>query len=1324
MHPIQLNHVKFLLNLHFLHERLNIKINDSLKEHSFKEKYYLIKNNIINKFKEIYKYNELLQALNTNEIKKLINEYKKDTLYIQEIQMEELSEKILKMIGKKYYDLIQNIPNKNELAKLDFKIEKKYYRNNTELFYYTDCQLIDGEMIKFFPDKKQILEESLVNCTFGENAVFLSFGKLINIGKLDNNYIFNTEMIIKLKNEKSIDSIFNQIKQFNYNLYKENLKFTQINFNGNHPFDYEIFIISKENEIILNKEEEQPSLTKIVIAQSQQNTNQIFRGTIYVNQSVKNLILFFIDYKDLQMKSKNFLKDNYKNNICGYYYLLNYQWFLKYLEVYNLTNLFQYLMKGNIIETIKNYDRLSSDEKISEIMMIINKWNPNIINSRNDNVNNIALKNNNLLNLKFDYFHPHSDINFKYYYDFFLVKKEAYEALIKDFGLNYHIMNYCYIGDNSIFIYLNNDNKYTLQIGHLSTNNYYFSIDIFLDFNSKKMFEEGLNLLMKEGSVKFWKTNLIIKDQNDCYSPIFDQNQNIIGNAFMVNKTNSKVDYQNIFINNNLKTLVLFYLENENLKRILKTNNINKFRKYYLINTNWLKEFKNTYGYNNLLNEFTKCPSLVEMVKNLKGDEKLSITEKRLCFLIKSLPLNININYNKTHFDFIKNAQIEPSSELYQFQNNNFLNYYNNFEIISEEIYNRIFGNSQSKDINLDQQKNNYVNCIFFEDIIMIELSRYVSGIEDYVIEAGYLNNNSFIPKYILIYKEQRKFLEHINEVNRELGIKKFYQYLNFNKGCSLPLYLGKNNLEIGKIYNLEIKFPNNNPAKNMINNNIRFNNNNNFNNNNFNNNFNNNNINNNFNNNNNNFNNNNINNNFNNNNNNFINNQFINNQNIQQQINFNNNNQIGNFAPMMPINNFQKNNQNTNNNSPKIPISSIKKDFPKPPLMGLKNVGATCYMNATLQCFSQIDSLVDYFKYKPYIEVVIKKYSDQNKLCLTESFKELIENLWPSNPFYIKREYVSRNSNNSYFAPYIFKEKISAMNELFKGVQANDSKDLVNFIIMTLHEEMNRAEKKGPNNNDFMNNIMVQTNKQLVLQNFLKSFQEENKSKISDLFYAQNNTMTQCQQCKEIKYNFQTYFFLIFPLEEVRKFNIEYKKNQFIQTYNYMNNMNPVLFQQMLNNFLINIQNQNSVNIYTCFEYSQKVEYFMGENAMYCNRCNAQCPASYMTKLYTGPQILIVILNRGIGIQFKVKLEFNQTLDLSKYIEEKRTGYLYNLIGVVTHMGESGASGHFIACCKSPIDGVWYRYNDDLVSQVYNFKQEIMDYAMPYILFFQKVKQ
>ena len=78
----KLNHILFLLNIHFLQERLIYKINDSLKDHSFKEKYHLIKNNIITKFKEIYKYDELIKQLNSNEIRKLINEYKKQSYHI------------------------------------------------------------------------------------------------------------------------------------------------------------------------------------------------------------------------------------------------------------------------------------------------------------------------------------------------------------------------------------------------------------------------------------------------------------------------------------------------------------------------------------------------------------------------------------------------------------------------------------------------------------------------------------------------------------------------------------------------------------------------------------------------------------------------------------------------------------------------------------------------------------------------------------------------------------------------------------------------------------------------------------------------------------------------------------------------------------------------------------------------------------------------------------------------------------------------------------------------------------------------------------------
>ena len=49
-------------------------------------------------------------------------------------------------------------------------------------------------------------------------------------------------------------------------------------------------------------------------------------------------------------------------------------------------------------------------------------------------------------------------------------------------------------------------------------------------------------------------------------------------------------------------------------------------------------------------------------------------------------------------------------------------------------------------------------------------------------------------------------------------------------------------------------------------------------------------------------------------------------------------------------------------------PQKPLKKDdspiskYPKPPLIGLNNIGATCYLNATLQCLSQTRALTNYF--------------------------------------------------------------------------------------------------------------------------------------------------------------------------------------------------------------------------------------------------------------------------------------------------------------------------------------------------------------------------
>ena len=76
------------------------------------------------------------------------------------------------------------------------------------------------------------------------------------------------------------------------------------------------------------------------------------------------------------------------------------------------------------------------------------------------------------------------------------------------------------------------------------------------------------------------------------------------------------------------------------------------------------------------------------------------------------------------------------------------------------------------------------------------------------------------------------------------------------------------------------------------------------------------------------------------------------------------------------------------------------------------------------------------------------------------------------------------------------------------------------------------------------------------------------------------------------------------------------------------------------------------------------------GDNSIYCNRCQRtfDCPMS--TILVTGPNILILILNRGRGIKFNVKINLVEFLNLSNYIEYQNTGVNYKLIGVITHIG------------------------------------------------------
>ena len=154
----------------------------------------------------------------------------------------------------------------------------------------------------------------------------------------------------------------------------------------------------------------------------------------------------------------------------------------------------------------------------------------------------------------------------------------------------------------------------------------------------------------------------------------------------------------------------------------------------------------------------------------------------------------------------------------------------------------------------------------------------------------------------------------------------------------------------------------------------------------------------------------------------------------------------------------------------------------------------------------------------------------------------------------------------------------------------------------------------------------------------------------------------------------------------------------------------------QQFNSFQMNQINQNNiVTIYDCFVYNQKFQAFTAQNQNYCNICKQLVNSIYTSKIYVSPNSLILILNRGKGNMFDVKLDFSETIDITDYVLRKETPkIIYNLYGVITHIGESGPNAHFVASCKSPVDFKWYRYNDAIVNPINDFQKEIQDFGNP----------
>ena len=418
---------------------------------------------------------------------------------------------------------------------------------------------------------------------------------------------------------------------------------------------------------------------------------------------------------------------------------------------------------------------------------------------------------------------------------------------------------------------------------------------------------------------------------------------------------------------------------------------------------------------------------------------------------------------------------------------------------------------------------------------------------------------------------------------------------------------------------------------------------------------------------------------------NNDMNNLNLNNMNISPMMSFNKKSNFNSFNNNMNMNNNIINpNMNIINNQNNIIHDSNQNPFTKdiifPHKAGLVNVEHSGYLNATIECLSNIKKLTH------RLLMAYGSYDIQTQpLCA--SYSSLLYDLF--------------HTKGTYINPKIFKETIGALNSLFEGNLGGDAKDLIIFMIETLNKELLPPVK---NNNlrksDFLQQEMNSQNEQIMLNDFLNEFKAK-QTYITDIFYGINRSVMKCLCCGICKYSFSTFNILMYPLKKVKEYKI--RKTG---------------------------QNDNlDLNLYDAFLCEQEEEKLEGENMIYCNRCKKLSPGCIAKNIYGMPRILIILLNRGKNnLEFNEEFRFDEFLDFNdkNIVINQSSDKKYFLCGIITHLGESGTSGHFIAYCRNDINDKFTRYNDDMVTKVNVMKAMSTKISMnekekktPYILIY-----